>query len=70
MRSIADIAYDIRKAWAKPSPYALPYLQHMLAPWGHETARDAALYFLSNANGWRGDDARRLKAELKAAIAR
>ena len=68
MRTIVEIAVDIRKLWENPSPYATPYLDYMLNPWGYETDRDAALYFLANANGWRGEDARRLKAELKAAI--
>lgn len=70
MRTINAIAHEILTTWQKPSPHAVPYLKHMISPWGYESDRDAAMYFLCNANGWRGDDARRLKAELKAAIAR
>jgi hypothetical protein len=30
-----------------------------------DSAHSIVLYFLSNAQGWRGEDARRIKAELK-----
>ena len=70
MRTIETIAADIARTWHKPTIYAKPYLEYMINPWGHETSRDAALYFLANASAWRGEDAKRLKAELKAALAR
>lgn len=73
MRPIYQIANEIRKDWKKVSPYAEPYLDAM----GHiddindmyylDTAKSVVLYFLSNATGWRGDTARRIKAELKLA---
>ena len=31
-----------------------------------DSARSVVLYFLANAGTWRGDDAKRIKAELKA----
>jgi hypothetical protein len=31
----------------------------------YETAKSIVLYFLANANTWRGETARRIKAELK-----
>ena len=73
MRPIYQIANEIRKDWKKVSPYAEPYLDAM----GHiddinddyylDSAKSVVLYFLSNATGWRGDNARRIKAELKSA---
>jgi hypothetical protein len=33
---------------------------------GFDSARSVVLYFLSNASSWRGDVAKRVKAELKA----
>jgi hypothetical protein len=30
-----------------------------------DSAREVVLYFLANANTWRGETARRIKAELK-----
>ena len=32
----------------------------------YDTGKEIVLRFLSNAGGWRGDDAKRIKAELKA----
>ncbi len=70
-RSLAAIAYDIRKTWAKPYFGAMPYIEAM----GHltdvsdmyfdDTGHTVVLYFLANAKTWRGDDAKRIKAELK-----
>ena len=34
----------------------------------YDSMASVVAYFLSNATGWRGDDARRLKAELKKAV--
>ena len=34
--------------------------------YGYDDAKSVVLYFLSNATTWRGDDARRIKAELKS----
>jgi hypothetical protein len=33
--------------------------------YGADTGKSIVLYFLANAATWRGEDARRLKAELK-----
>ncbi len=72
MREIHQIAREIRATWGnKASPHALPYLSAMLAlrtrhdTYGVDSADSIILYFLSNAQGWRGEDAKRLKAELK-----
>jgi hypothetical protein len=50
---------------------ALPYYRAMLSlvgpndMYGEDTAKSVVTYFLSNATSWRGEDARRIKAELK-----
>lgn len=73
-RTLAAIARDIRAHWAKPYFGAVPYLQAMGAlgglddQYGLDDARSIARYFLANAGTWRGDDARRIKAELKAML--
>jgi hypothetical protein len=75
-RTISTIAQDILKSWVKPSPYAMPYIKAMLTinstdpntKYILEPARDIILYFLANAQTFRGEDARRLKTELKQLI--
>ena len=57
MRAIKDIAKEIRSDWKKPYFGAVPYL---------DSAKSIVLYFLANANTWRGETARRIKAELKS----
>jgi hypothetical protein len=37
-------------------------------PYGHDSGESIVLYFLSNARSWRGDAARRIKAELKGML--
>ena len=71
-RTLAAIARDIRKTWPKPYFGAVPYLDAMLTlggigdKYGLDDARSIVRYFLANANTWRGEDARRIKAELKS----
>lgn len=70
-RKICEIAVDIQRHWAKPSPFAVPYLNAMKSLgtisdlYGCDSARSILLYFLSNAATFRGEDARRLKGEIK-----
>jgi hypothetical protein len=70
-RPIHVIAAEIRSDWAKPYFGAVPYLDAMgsLATvndcYGLDDARGIILYFLVNATTWRGEVARRVKAELK-----
>lgn len=72
---IAQIADIIRKDWTKISPYAAPYLRamfHLSSDTDNYYADDAqsiCLYFLSNAQGWRGEVAKAVKAELKRRFA-
>ena len=71
-RPLYEIAREIRKAWTKVSPYAEPYLEAMESlnsindNYYFDSGKSIVLYFLSNANTWRGEDARRIKAELKS----
>lgn len=75
-RTFAEIAREIKKVWTKPYFGAVPYIDAMMeidssdknAPYLLETAKDIVPYFLCNATTWRGDDARRIKAELKEMI--
>jgi len=73
-RSLSDIAREIRSDWKNPYFGAVPYLDALSSldgvedQYGCESAKTIVVYFLSNATAWRGDTARRVKAELKAAI--
>lgn len=75
-RTFAEIAREIKQTWKNVYFGAEPYLQAMLtinssdknAPYMLETAEDIVIYFLANATYWRGEDAKRIKAELKSMI--
>ena len=76
MRTFALIAAEIQTKWKNINPYAKEYLDAMAAiftsdknsRYYFDTAETIVLYFLSNASGWKGEDARRIKAELKSMI--
>jgi hypothetical protein len=72
-RPLYEIAQEVRKDWgskvnfaAKPYLEAMECLHSMSDKYGYDSARSIVLYFLSNASTWRGDTAKRIKAELKA----
>lgn len=72
-RKLYEIAREIRKDWgAKVNFAAKPYLDAMDSlgtvqdTFGYDSAKSIVIYFLSNAQSWRGDTAKRIKAELKA----
>lgn len=71
-RPLSTIALEIAGDWKNPSVYALPYLTAMHSlnsihnNYYCDDAKSVVLYFLSNAGTWRGDVAKRIKAELKA----
>lgn len=72
-RPLHVIANEIRTDWGNRINFAAkPYLDAMLCldritdTYGADSAKSVVLYFLSNASTWRGDTARRVKAELKA----
>lgn len=73
-RPLCEIATEIRSNWAVPNYGAVPYLEAMstmgdIDAWYFEdSGRSIVAYFLSNATSWRGDVARRVKAELKSAM--
>lgn len=73
-RPIYEIAADIQRAWGKVNFAAAPYLDAMLAldkpsdQYGCDDASTIVLYFLGNAAGFRGDDAKRLKGELRGLL--
>lgn len=75
MRPIYEIAREIRKDWKNVSPYAAPYLEAMFCletindRYIFDSGRSIVSYFLSNAGSWRGEVAKRVKAELKAMLA-
>lgn len=70
-RSIAAIAREIRTDWKNVYFGAVPYLAAMSQiddigeAYGEDSAKSIVLYFLSNAQMWRGPVAKRIKAELK-----
>lgn len=70
-RPLYEIAREIRADWKKVSPYAAPYLSAMATLYSIEdnyifdSGRSVVAYFLANAGSWRGDVAKRIKAELK-----
>jgi len=74
MRALSTIANEIRKDWEKPYFGAVPYLQAMSTltdinqQYGYDSGESVVRYFLSNATTWRGDTARRVKAELKGML--
>lgn len=70
-RPIYEIAEDIYEAWPKPYFGAVPYLEAMTSienidqMYGYDTAESVVLYFLANAQTFKGEKARALKTELK-----
>lgn len=73
-RSLSVIAREIQQAWPEPHFSAKPYLHAMRGlssvddDFGYDTGRDIVLRFLGNAKTWRGDDARRIKTELRGML--
>jgi hypothetical protein len=71
-RPLSVIAREIRADWTKPYFGAVPYLDAMGTlntindNYGYDTAHSIVIYFLANATTWRGETARRVKAELKS----
>ena len=75
-RPLDVIAREIKAVWPKVYFGAVPYLDAMCSlkttrdVYGCDPGEEIVTYFLSNASGWRGDDAKRIKAELKAHLGR
>lgn len=70
-RPLYEIAREIRRTWpkvwfgAKPYLEALECLNSISDNYGLDSGKSVVLYFLANAQTWRGPDARRIKKELK-----
>lgn len=71
-RPIYEIAQEIQKEWPNmPNWVREGYFNPMLSLnsindyYYYDSAKSVVLYFLSNANTWRGEAARRIKKELK-----
>lgn len=72
-RPLYEIAREIRKDWgskvyfgAKPYLDAMASLDSVNDNYGWDSGKSIVLYFLGNASTWRGETAKRIKAELKA----
>jgi hypothetical protein len=69
-RSLNTIAHEIRNDWKKVSPYAIDYLDAMETldsiddKYIADSGRSIVAYFLSNAQSWKGETAKRIKKEL------
>ncbi len=74
LRPLFAIANDVINLWPKPYFGAIPYIKAMRDlttiqnTYGADSARSIVTYFLSNAKTWKGEDARRIKAELNAML--
>ena len=73
-RPLHEIAAEIRKDWRPVNYAAAPYLDAMRElnaisdRFYEDSGHSVVAYFLSNAASWRGEIARRIKAELKALL--
>jgi len=73
-RSINIIAQEIKEDWKNVNYAAKPYLDAMLTMsnvndgFGYDSGESVILYFLSNAGAWRGEVAKRIKAELRKMV--
>lgn len=75
VRPLYEIAKEIRSDWGSKIYFgAKPYLGAMLTlnsiddMYMCDSAKTIVMYFLSNASSWRGEVAKRVKAELKQMI--
>jgi hypothetical protein len=70
-RPLYVIAREIYQDWRPVHPYAKPYLEAMSSlssiddNYIMDSGRSIVAYFLSNANTWKGETAKRIKMELK-----
>jgi hypothetical protein len=73
-KALSVYAYEIKKDWAKVNFGAAPYLNAMFTlnqvtdNYYQDSAKSVVLYFLANAGTWRGETAKRIKAELKELV--
>ncbi|HEY8310546.1 MAG TPA: hypothetical protein VIG47_08320 [Gemmatimonadaceae bacterium] len=74
-RTLKRIAQDIRLDWgnkmyfgAKPYVDAMATLDSIEQPYFEDSGESIVLYFLANAQTWKGPVARMIKEELKAIV--
>jgi len=73
-RPIYEVAREIRKDWKKVNYAAKPYLDAMADldavsdNYFADSGKSVVGYFLVNAGSWRGEVAKRVKAELRALL--
>lgn len=73
-RPIYKIAEDISRDWKNVYFGAKPYLDAMMSletmdqNFHQDSAKSIIVYFLSNAQSWRGETARNVKNELKGML--
>lgn len=73
-RPLHEIASEIRSDWRNPNFAAKPYLEAMESlnsvcdTYFADSGKSVVSYFLVNAGTWRGDVAKKVKAELKTAL--
>ena len=73
-RPLYVIAREIIQTWprvwfgAKPYLDAMGQMDNIQDNYGYDPGTEIVNYFLANANTWRGEDARRIKAELKEMV--
>ena len=72
IRPLYEIAKEVRADWGANVDYgAKPYLDAMSgldsinSNYGMDSAKSVVCYFLANAGQYRGETAKRVKAELK-----
>lgn len=74
VRTLREIAKEIRSDWKKVYFGAAPYLEAMETLNGmddnyyFDSADTIVRYFLANAGTWRGETARRIKNELNSML--
>lgn len=74
VRPICQIADEIYRSWKAPHYGAMQYLEAMFSlnkvsdKFGFDDGRMIVNYFLCNASSWKGEDARRIKKELRAIV--
>jgi hypothetical protein len=73
-RPLSEIAREIRKDWQKPYFGAVPYLDAMSTlnsindNYIMDSGKSIVIYFLANAQTWKGEKAREIKKELNAML--
>jgi hypothetical protein len=73
-RPLFEIAAEIRNDWKKVYFGAVPYLDAMQTlksindNYFYDSGKTMVIYFLANAQTWKGETARRIKKELNLMI--